>query len=215
MRRAFHSGGGIYHPIIRVPGCAAMPYQNKWSREPGCFQLKSALAWAELSAITGDAELRCWFDEMLAGAVRIETSFLPGSADDLEVMNRIHAYCYYLEALLQCPEMHQKLAQGVTKAIGHLDRIAPRFERSDVCAQLLRIAILSGHDTAGLQSRTARYQFAENSGLDRQGGFCFGSRDGALLPMVNPVSTAFCMQALGMWESMQAGENPGVPAELI
>ena len=121
----------------------------------------------------------------------------------------------FLEALLKCPEMHTQLAAGISKATAHLNRIAPRFERSDVCGQLLRLSVLAGLETADLATRTVRYQFAENAGLDRKGGFCFGSRDGELMPMVNPVSTAFSMQALDMWEALQAGENPGVLAELI
>ena len=218
MRRAFHAGGGVYHPIIALPGYEAHPYHNRWSQQPGCFQLKSALAWAELAEITGDQDLNLWFEEALAWAIQSEASFLPGTGDDIEIMNRLHAYCYYLEALLKCPHLHGQLAAGVAKAIILLNRVAPRFERSDVCAQLLRVSLLAGLNltaSAGLAARTASYQFAPGTGNDRQGGFCFGTRDGTSMPMVNPVSTAFSMQALFLWQAHLAGENPGVLAELI
>ena len=208
----------MYHPIVTLPHYTPKPYQRKWSQEPGCFQLKSALAWVELWEITGDPELLQWFDEALNWAVQNNDQFLPGSADELEVMNRLHSYSYFLEALLKRPEMHGHIALGVAKATAILNSIAPRFERSDVCAQLLRVSVLAGLDrtaAADLASRAARYQFAEDSGIDRQGGFCFGSREGVLMPMVNPVSTAFCMQALDMWQTYEAGGNPGALAELI
>jgi len=32
------------------------------------------------------------------------------------------------------------------------------------------------------------------------GGFCFGRKGEELLPFVNPVSTAFCLQALALWD---------------
>ncbi len=218
MRRTFRARGGMYHPIVTLPHYTPKAYQHKWSQEPGCFQLKSALAWVELSEITGDTELRQWFDEALTWAVQNSDQFLPGSADELEVMNRLHSYTYYLEALLKRPELHGHIAAGVAKATAILNSIAPRFERSDVCAQLLRVSVLAGLDrtaAADLARRAARYQFAEDSGIDRQGGFCFGSREGVLMPMVNPVSTAFCMQALDMWQTYEACGNPGALAELI
>ena len=37
------------------------------------------------------------------------------------------------------------------------------------------------------------------------GGFWFGRKRGELLPFVNPVSTAFCVQALALWEDRKNG----------
>jgi hypothetical protein len=37
------------------------------------------------------------------------------------------------------------------------------------------------------------------------GGFFFGGKAGALLPFSNPVSTAFCLQALELWRQHQEG----------
>jgi hypothetical protein len=39
------------------------------------------------------------------------------------------------------------------------------------------------------------------------GGFCFGRRAGELTPFVNPVSTAFCLQALALWQDYRAGRQ--------
>jgi hypothetical protein len=49
----------------------------------------------------------------------------------------------------------------------------------------------------------------------KDGGFCFGTRDGRPLPYMNPVSTAFCVQALAQWRQYAAGSFPGDLGELI
>ena len=38
------------------------------------------------------------------------------------------------------------------------------------------------------------------------GGFWFGRKQGQLLPFINPVSTAFCLQAYQWWLDFQAGQ---------
>ncbi|MBL8233604.1 MAG: hypothetical protein JNL98_34225, partial [Bryobacterales bacterium] len=52
MARRFEHDGN-YAPILQLPGCEATPYGNSWSNNPGCYQLKSALGWLELSYETG------------------------------------------------------------------------------------------------------------------------------------------------------------------
>jgi hypothetical protein len=47
------------------------------------------------------------------------------------------------------------------------------------------------------------------------GGFWFGSKDGQTLPYSNPVSTAFAMQALALWQDHQKGEWSFTLGELI
>ncbi len=39
-----------------------------------------------------------------------------------------------------------------------------------------------------------------------RGGFWFGKKDGEMLPFMNPVSTAFCAQALALWDQHCRGE---------
>jgi hypothetical protein len=47
------------------------------------------------------------------------------------------------------------------------------------------------------------------------GGYGFGTRDGVPLPYMNPVSTAFCMQAMQWWSDWRNGAFRGRLAELI
>ena len=54
-------------------------------------------------------------------------------------------------------------------------------------------AKLAGFQVAGNDPRTA-------------GGFSFGRRDGEAMPFVNPVSTAFAMQALALWDRCRGGD---------
>ena len=49
----------------------------------------------------------------------------------------------------------------------------------------------------------------------RRGGFYFGRRKDTLLPYVNPVSTAFCMQALDLWTDYRSGNFDANVASLI
>ena len=47
------------------------------------------------------------------------------------------------------------------------------------------------------------------------GGFWFGRKGAEMLPFVNPVSTVFCMQALGLWEDHKAGKWDFAVRQLI
>ena len=215
--RQFRSEDGTLHPIISFPHFKAMPHQKKWSREPGCFQLKAALAWAEVGELTSDPVLKGWFDDAMQQALANESQFLPGSDDDEEVMNRLHAYGYFLEALLKRPEHMQVLVNGIEKTSTLLDRIAPKFERSDVFAQLLRLRVLCGKVGASggaAVERLTGYQYVGDR-KEVSGGFGFGKREGVTMPMVNPVSTAFAMQAIYMVQMHQAGGDVGELTDLI
>ena len=56
-------GDGVFHPVISLPDKQPLPEEPRWSRKPGCYQLKSALAWREI----GDPHARQMFD----AAVRV------------------------------------------------------------------------------------------------------------------------------------------------
>jgi hypothetical protein len=45
----------------------------------------------------------------------------------------------------------------------------------------------------------------DHADLHVHGGFYFGANRGELLPFSNPVSTAFCLQALDLWQQHQSG----------
>ena len=82
-------------------------------------------------------------------------------------------------------------------------------------AQLLRVRLLAEQlagvplDRAEAEEEAARvpeFQF-QHSDPRIRGGFWFGRKGPELLPYVNPVSTAFCLQALKMWQGYLQGES--------
>jgi hypothetical protein len=106
------------------------------------------------------------------------------------------------------------LCAGIRSVAQHLRDIAPEFERSDVYAQLLRIRLYADwagvspldRDAAGWEAdRLGRFQ-AVDSNLRIDGGYWFGRVGDTWSPHVNPVSTAFALQALALWEACRAGE---------
>ncbi len=205
-------GDGVFHPVIELPEKQPLPYEPRWSRSPGCYQLKSALAWLELGGEPG-AKL---FDALLAYSLKTHERFFDG-VDRESCMDRLHAYSYFLEALTfvaDRDEVRAALRSGIARVAAMLRAISPQFERSDVCAQLLRVRLIAQHlkaveldESAAREEadRAAAYQSTSNDPRLR-GGFWFGKKNGEVLPFMNPVSTAFCMQALQLWSEHQSGQ---------
>lgn len=203
MLSRFGSGAGI-HPVIELPDCRPLPHEPRWSRQPGCYQLKSALAWHE----SGDAAVQQAWRVTLDAALASHENFLPGASEPARVMDRLHAYCYFLEALLFAnrPDV---LAAGIARVAGLLRSIAPEFVRSDVYAQLLRLR-LCAHPAVPLDASAAEQEATELVKFQAvdddpaiHGGFWFGRNRDGLLPFVNPVSTIFALQALHWWHTRQ------------
>jgi hypothetical protein len=206
-------GDGAFHPVISLPDKQPLAYEQRWSRRPGCFQLKSALAWREI----GDPQAERMFDAILAFALADHETFLQSENDRDKLMDRLHAECYFLEGLLPVadrPAERVALAEGVARTAALLEDIAPQFERSDVYAQLLRIRLIAHHagvlaiDETRAAAEAARLTtFQERASTDPRvrGGFWFGQKRAATLPFSNPVSTAFAVQALALWEDHCAG----------
>ena len=202
-----YAGGEDIHPILALP--ARTPVERDpltWSRSPGCYQLKSAMAWHDLARTTGDGSFAEGYERVLDYALRTYAAFLPGHPDRLKVMDRLHAFCYFLEGLIpreNDPQCSAAIRDGIARVAALLREIAPEFERSDVYAQLLRVRIYA--DRAGVEpiDRDAACLEAERlrTFQARDGGFYFGRRGGEWLPYTNPVSTAFAAQALAMWSS--------------
>src|SRR5206468_3201392 len=93
------------------------------------------------------------YECVLEASLATFRDFLPGHADRLKVMDRLHAFCYFLEGML--PHAHDArcaaaLAEGIPIVADHLRAIAPDFARSDVFAQLLRVRLFA--DWAGAVS---------------------------------------------------------------
>jgi hypothetical protein len=212
MAADFASDRGDYHPILRLPG--KQPVERdamRWSRSPGCYQLKAAMGWWDLAEETGDDRFREPYDRMLESALRSYGSFLPGHPDACKVVDRLHAFLYFLEGLL--PRAGEKccaaaLGDGIQKVSRYLAETASEFERADVYAQLLRIRIYADwlgaspldREAAELEAAELASFQAESDDPREDGGFYFGRRGGAFLPFVNPVSTAFGLQALALWD---------------
>jgi hypothetical protein len=216
MRRDFVRDG-VIHPILTLPDKQPLPFGAGWSKRPGCYQLKSAMAWHDLWTVTSDSDFREWYEESLREALETEGDFLPGTPEREKVMDRLHAYCYFLEGMLpqaQRPECARVLAAGIERTARLLREIAPVFARSDVYAQLLRVRLyassvgllpLDGAAAAEEAAAMAEYQ-AEDADRRIDGGFYFGKKAAAPLPFVNPVSTVFCLQALRMWDQHRSGQ---------
>ncbi len=211
-----HEHNGAYAPILQLPNLHPLPYGGSWSNNPGCYQLKSALGWRQLWEATGEARYESWFETALDRALSNDADFLPGTPERHRVMDRLHAYSYFLEALLSVadrPQCRQALRNGIAKVAFYLRDIAPEFARSDVYGQLLRVRLFAAAQQAvPLDAAQAAEEAAamgafqlESTDPRLDGGFCFGRRNGALTPHANPVSTAFCLQALEMWRQHEGG----------
>lgn len=216
MLRDFDSGTD-FHPILELPSKQPAPRDARWSRSSGCYQLKSAMAWRELADVTGDSIFSRAYDRFVAFAIEEQSRFLPGSPEENRVMDRLHAYSYFLEALVS---YGLDVKAGVARASSYLYEIRPRFARSDVYAQLLRVKMLGGValETAPEEIRELeKFQAINHQPSDSaiEGGFYFGVKAGQFLPYVNPVSTVFAMQALEMWREYRAGTLKHSPHLII
>jgi hypothetical protein len=203
MLRDFDAGPD-FHPILELPSKKPAPRDARWSRSSGCYQLKAAMAWRELAKVADLPEFGRAFDRVFQFAMKEQATFLPGSEDDNRVMDRLHAYSYFLEARVS---YGHDVSEGAGRVSEYLRRIRPHFVRADVYAQLLRVRLLGG---AGLEfaaeeaGELAKFQASGDIADSRiAGGFYFGAKAGEFMPYVNPVSTVFAMQALEMWHEHQ------------
>jgi hypothetical protein len=175
------------------------------------------MAWHDLAEAGGDPRFSELYEREMERALRSSSGFLPGHADPLKVVDRLHAFLYFLEGLLPRAAQDRPAAairEGIVRVARTLRQAAPRFERCDVYAQLLRMRLYA--DWAGvmpLDREAAQFEAgklavfqASAQDVRIDGGFYFGQKGGAVLPFVNPVSTAFAIQALALWE--QRGAQP-------
>ena len=212
-------GDSSFHPVISLPDKQPLPEEPRWSRQSGCYQLKSALAWRDM----GDPHAVQLFESAVGFALAGHEQFLAEESDREKLMDRLHAYCYFLEALLFTSEA-EEIKWGIRRVAQLLREIQPVFERSDVNAQLLRIRLIAHHlgvekldENAAREeaARTASFQALDAADPRIRGGFWFGRKGAQLLPFSNPVSTAFCSQALALWDDHQAGRWSFELAQLI
>jgi hypothetical protein len=203
--------GKHFNPILELPGKVPLAADSaRWSRSPGCYQLKAALAWYELWQITKTETYMACYRKLLRASLASHMLFLPGSDTEIPVMDRLHAYSYFLEGLLPVvgeAEAAEAVVVGIGRLCGFVQKLSPLFLRSDVVAQLLRVrlfadqyGVLSLDEDAAQEESLILQSFQSDDPDTRlQGGFWFGRKNGEMLPFMNPVSTAFCSQALNMW----------------
>jgi hypothetical protein len=218
MARDFYDGKS-FSPILELPSKSPLVYEPaRWSRSPGCYQLKAAMAWHELWQVTKDERYCVLYRNLLEASLASHASFLPGVDTEIPVMDRLHAYSYFLEGLL--PAIDERscadaMAEGIERASGFVRKISPMFLRSDVLAQLLRARLFADQhgvlplDEAAAQTEISALQDfqSDDSDVRLNGGFWFGKKNGSLLPFMNPVSTAFCTQTFEMWNQYQKGHR--------
>ena len=160
--------------------------------------------------LPGDACYRDLYEALLRDALRTAAGFLPGNSDRRKVVDRLHAFLYFLEGLLPMAGdagCATALAEGIECVARFLRGLAPEFERSDVYAQLLRVRLHADWVGAVPADRAAAQEEAEHllgfaaSADDGRvdGGFYFGRTAGKWEPYINPVSAAFALQALALW----------------
>jgi len=207
--------GRDYHAILTLPDRKPLTRNAQWSSAPGCYQAKSALAWWELAAITGDEKLKRQYLDVIESGMHTCRGFLAGANERLKVMDRLHAYSYFLEALspqLDRADVVKTYQFVLNEAAEKLRELAPEFCRSDVYAQILRARVRASHvipvDTAAASEEAGALSGFQMESEDPRfdGGFLFGRRGGEPSPHVNPVSTTFAIQALEMWRAFQAGD---------
>jgi len=220
-------GDGEFHPIITLPDKKPLPHvKDRWSRSSGCYQLKAALAWRELFEATGNNHYNLLYRKLLRSSLETHETFLPGIEETLGVMDRLHAYSYFLEGLLPAieeAECRHAMKVGIARLAQLARDIAPQFLRSDVLAQLLRARIYA--DQAGvvpLDREAAEYEASliqqfqsHDSDVRLNGGFWFGRKGDKILTFMNPVSTVFCYQALDMLARHHSGEQQFLWQDLI
>ncbi len=227
MARDFAGDDGEYHPRLKLPEKVPLAREpHRWSRMPGCYQLKSALAWWDLFQTTGEARFCHLYDRALERSLADYPSFLPGHSDPHRVADRLHPFLYFLEGLLpraREARVAATLCEGIQLTVKYLGETASEFERSDVYAQLLRIRLYA-HWTAAApldvaaacREATTLAGFQITSADPRiDGGFYFGRQQQSWLPHVNPVSTAFAVQALMLWDLYRQGGDAADPQVLI
>jgi hypothetical protein len=222
MARDFASEDGSFHPVLSLPDKRPLARDaGRWSQHPGCYQLKAAMAWWDLLEATADGQFREPYERVLGYSLGDCGGFLPGHSERPKVMDRLHAFLYFLEGLLphaSGPGVPGRCAAAIREGIGraarHLREIAPEFERSDVYAQLLRMRLYADWagalplDGAAAQFEAERLAEFQVAGSDQStsGGFYFGRKAGGWLPYVNPVSSAFALQALELWDEWRTGK---------
>lgn len=208
---------GAFFPLFNLDTGEPFEGADRWSLRSGVYHLKVGLAFRELSVITGLGEFDACLGDLKRWCLERHEAFLPGHDNSDGVMDRMHAYCYFLEGLLPYAGLEaassRALQFGILKLENLVRELGPGFLRSDVVAQLLRLRLFAEKfGVMELDRRQAEEEAAIVRGFQQeaadpaiQGGFAFARRAGQTVPHVNPASTIFALQALDMWDQTKDG----------
>jgi hypothetical protein len=208
---------GSFFPLLDMASGVPSVGSGTWSLEPGPHQLKAGMAFLELAEVTSSGMFSKTAELLLAWCLRTHELFLPGDTHPERVVDRLHAYCYFLEGLLPFLERHFEGAQLLQAGMTRVEEMAGErrdvLERCDVAAQLLRLRLFSEYagiaelDVSAAEREAEHVRSFQIHSADRRtnGAFSFGRRQGQLAPYANPVATIFALQALRMWQDYQGG----------
>jgi len=208
---------GSFFPLLDLRSGEPGSGTDSWSVKAEVYQLKSSLAFLELSDATGNREFNTSTELMLSWCLKTHDGFVRGDDDPEEVMEQLHAYCYFLEGLLPVAAEDMKasnaLQRGVLDVENRMREVAASYQRCDVVAQLLRLRLYADRigimelDSGEAEKEALLIEQFQHQSTDPKvdGGFAFARRDGQLTPHVNPATTAVAVQALAMWEQAEDG----------
>ncbi len=141
----------------------------------------------------------------------------PPIPDPSRIMDRLHAYAYFLEGLLPVldrPECAAAFRDGVDRARVFCAKSRP-FSRAPMCTRNCCERACWAKLTACCRSMKPRPRTRRNRprvfrfrGRSRRADSYSGASKAQALPFVNPVSTAFCVQALALWDDHGTRINP-------
>ena len=175
-----------------------------WSRSPGCYQLKSALAWRDPAEEGGER----LYESVLAYSLATHESFLTAEPDREKLMDRLHAYSLFRRKELRLrgsgSSARSLAGAGWGRATAALHReIAPVFERADVATATASRSAQSrttslepsrGDENAACAeaSRVASFQAPGDHPDQRlRGGFFFGAKGGEFMPFPSYLHRVF------------------------
>ena len=104
------------------------------------------MAWHDLDEANGGKEFEGPYRRSLEAALATHDAFLPGHSELAKVVDRLHAYLYFLEGMLPStddPRCAAATAAGIERVASHVAAAAAagHLERTDVYAQLLRMRL--------------------------------------------------------------------------
>ena len=217
LRSKMTTVDGGFFPIYDLDTDRAYAEVGSWAVEAGVPQLKAGLALLELHKATGRGEFETDAEAMRKWCLKRQESFLPGEVDDNKVMDRLHAYCYFLEGLLPAVALDadsgRVLQFGILRVENLLDELGTDFRRCDVLAQVLRLRLYADKlgimelDYGRAEEEAAAVVECQIQSADPRsdGGFALTQRRGKLEPNLDTAASVFALQALEMWDQAEEG----------